>query len=125
MQQQVTTNNDTRPKWLTLGKATSYAPGRPSANCLWRWCRKGVLARDGSRVKLQHVRAGGRVFTTAAWVEEFATALAHADAAYFDTKHVKTPSAATVDSQTSKGKRDWSDPAERAAAEAVLREEGI
>jgi hypothetical protein len=72
--------------YLTLGQATKFAPGRPSANAVWRWARRGVLARSGERVRLQHVRAGGKVLTTAAWVVEFCTKLAHADAAYFDGK---------------------------------------
>ncbi|MCG3122058.1 MAG: hypothetical protein GIKADHBN_00434 [Phycisphaerales bacterium] len=73
-------------EYLTLGQAARIAPGRPSTNCLWRWARTGVLARSGERVKLQHVRAGGKILTKAAWISEFCAKLAHADAAYFDSK---------------------------------------
>jgi len=69
---------------LTLTEATKVAPGRPSTNCLWRWCRRGVLARSGERVHLQHSRVGGKLYTTAAWLREFGERLARADATYFD-----------------------------------------
>lgn len=70
---------------LTLSHAARIAPGRPTPNCIWRWCRRGVLARSGERVRLQHVRIGGKLFTTARWLDEFGRRLADADAEYFDT----------------------------------------
>ena len=70
--------------YLTLTQAAKVAPGRPSTNCLWRWCRRGVLARDGTRVRLEHVRLGGRVYTTPGWLAQFGRHLATADRAYFD-----------------------------------------
>ncbi|MFA9476958.1 DUF1580 domain-containing protein [Phycisphaerales bacterium AB-hyl4] len=70
-------------KYITLAEAAKLAPGRPSANAVWRWARKGVKSRCGHRVHLQHVRAGGRVLTTAEWVEQFARDLAEADAEHF------------------------------------------
>ena len=33
---------------LTLARAAKLAPGRPSANCVWRWCREGVKVARGS-----------------------------------------------------------------------------
>ncbi len=69
---------------LTLSEAAKIAPGRPSMNCLWRWCRRGVLARTGERVRLQHTRVGGKIFTTAQSLDEFGRRLAEADAAYFE-----------------------------------------
>ncbi|HNO80378.1 MAG TPA: hypothetical protein PKN33_20215 [Phycisphaerae bacterium] len=69
---------------ITLAEAAKIAPGRPSTNCVWRWCRKGVLSRGGERVRLQHQRVGGMIFTTAAWLEEFGRALAEADTKYFE-----------------------------------------
>lgn len=79
---------------LTLAQASRIAPGRPSTNCLWRWCRRGVLARNGERVRLEHIRAGGKIFTTVAWVTEFGRRLAEADAQYFDRDddHASEPS---------------------------------
>jgi hypothetical protein len=72
--------------YLTLGKAAAEAPGRPSSNAVWRWCRRGVVARGGARVRLQHVRLGGRVYTTRRWLREFGERLAAADAAHFDSR---------------------------------------
>jgi hypothetical protein len=71
-------------EYITLTEAAKIAPGRPSTNCIWRWCRRGVLARGGERVRLQHARVGGMIYTTAAWLEEFGRKLAEADAKYFD-----------------------------------------
>jgi len=69
---------------ISLTEAAKIAPGRPSTNCIWRWCRRGVLSRGGERVRLQHLRIGGKIFTTARWLEEFGRQLAEADARYFD-----------------------------------------
>jgi hypothetical protein len=69
---------------ITLSESAKITPGRPSTNCLWRWCRRGVLSRSGQRIRLEHVRIGGKLFTTTRWVEQFGKALAQADASYFD-----------------------------------------
>ena len=69
---------------ITLTQAAKIAPGRPSTNCMWRWCRRGVIARSGQRIKLEHIRIGGKLFTTPQWVNEFGRRLADADAQYFD-----------------------------------------
>lgn len=69
---------------ITLTQAAKITPGRPSTNCIWRWCRRGVLARNGQRVRLEHVRIGGKIFTTRRWVEAFGKSLAEADTTYFD-----------------------------------------
>jgi hypothetical protein len=68
---------------ITLSQAARAAPGRPSPNCVWRWCRRGVVARTGQRVRLRHVRIGGKLFTTVKWLDEFGQRLAEADEAYF------------------------------------------
>ena len=68
---------------LTLTEAAKMAPGRPSTSCVWRWCRRGVLSRMGERVQLRHMRVGGKLFTTASWLNEFGNRLAEADAAHF------------------------------------------
>ncbi len=75
---------------ITFSKAAQLSPGRPSTNCLWRWARKGVNARSGKRVRLQHIRIGGKIFTRLSWVEEFGRELAEADAAHFDRKLAST-----------------------------------
>lgn len=71
-------------RYLTLTEAAKIAPGRPSTNCVWRWCRRGVKARDGHRVRLRHIRIGGMIYTRADWLEHFGRALAEADARHFD-----------------------------------------
>jgi hypothetical protein len=69
---------------ITLSQAAKLAPGRPSPNCVWRWCREGVKAASGTRVRLKHVRFGSRIYTTRQWLNDFGLALAEADAAHFD-----------------------------------------
>ncbi|MBL4808871.1 MAG: DUF1580 domain-containing protein [Phycisphaerales bacterium] len=69
---------------LTLAQAAKIAPGRPSANCVWRWCREGVKSASGDRIRLKHTRFGSRIFTTRQWLNDFGQALAEADAAHFD-----------------------------------------
>ena len=70
--------------YITLVEAAKLAPSRPSTNCIWRWCRRGVLSRGGQRVRLHHVRIGGKIYTTAGWLHQFGQSLADADAMYFD-----------------------------------------
>jgi hypothetical protein len=70
--------------YLTLTQAAQSLPGRPHVSALWRWCRRGVKARSGERVRLQHVRVGGKLYTTHAWIDAFGEQLASADAAFFD-----------------------------------------
>ena len=72
-----------RQEYITLTQAARLMPNRPSINCVWRWARKGVLARNGQRIRLEHVRLGGKLFTTAAWMAQFGVALAKADVDYF------------------------------------------
>ena len=45
---------------ITLTEAAKITPGRPSTNCLWRWCRRGVLSRGGERVRLEHGESEAR-----------------------------------------------------------------
>jgi hypothetical protein len=87
-------NNGFKDDYLTLTEAANLTPGRPSANCLWRWCRRGVISRSGERVRLQHARMGGKIFTTTAWLEEFGRRLADADRRYFEL--AETAAAAQV-----------------------------
>lgn len=67
-----------------------------------RWCLSGGTARDGSRIRLEHVRTPGRLRTSFAAVERF---LAQLDA----TGEVATPVTRT--------------PSKRAKASADAREE--
>jgi len=74
------------PSYLSLSQAARLAPGRPSASATWRWCRKGLRARDGSSVHLKHVRVGRTVYTTAEWLHEFFEAVAIADQKHFEAR---------------------------------------
>lgn len=66
-------------KFLSMSEASRLTPRRPSIGTIWRWCRRGVRARDGQYVRLHHVRVGGRVYTTEAWLEQFFEQVAAAD----------------------------------------------
>ena len=72
------------PNLLTLTEAARRLPTRPNVSTIWRWCRKGVLSRAGQRVRLEHVRMGGRVLVPADALMRFGKELAEADAAHFD-----------------------------------------
>lgn len=82
----MTLNDDGGPRceeaYLTLSQAAALLPGHSSGS-LWRWCRKGVEARSGGRVRLRHVRLGGRLYTRADWVDAFGAELAAADEGHF------------------------------------------
>ena len=78
-------------EYLTLTQAAKIAPGRPSSNGIWRWCRQGVRTRGGTIVRLEHIRAGGKLLTTATWIAEFAHRLAEADNAAFDLRAMNAP----------------------------------
>lgn len=119
---------------LTLSQAARIAPGSPTPNCVWRWCRRGVLARAGGRVRLQHVRIGGKLFTTARWLDEFGQRLADADAAYFEIADPEpcveraagsTPPRRSARTRRSSRQVDQADEARRARIRAELDAEGI
>lgn len=64
---------------LELQCAAKYSPCKTSYAALWRQCRKGVLARNGQRIFLEHWRYGRRLYTTLAAIDAFAKAVAKAD----------------------------------------------
>lgn len=106
--------------YITLTEATKLAPGRPSVNCIWRWARRGMLARNGERVHLEHVRIGGKLFTTEAWLSQFGQALAEADASYF-----KLDDKPTVLVSSPRGRSDKERQAAIEKAERELKEMGL
>lgn len=89
------------PPLITLNEAPQHVSGRPSISAVWRWCRRGVLARNGQRIRLEHRRIGGKIYTSAAWLHAFTKALTDADEAYFrakqDASNGATPRAAAFD----------------------------
>lgn len=107
--------------YLSLREVAAMAPGRPHVSAVWRWARKGCLARNGERIKLKHSRVGSRLFIPMGALEEFAEALAEADAAYFDAPAPPTENPkATAKSRTAT-QRDR----DVAAAKSRLRQRGV
>lgn len=103
--------------YITLTEAAKLAPSRPSVNCIWRWCRKGVLARNGERLRMQHVRIGGKLYTNAAWLVEFGQALAQADTEYFKLESRPVAVQPTPRGRTEKERQAAIERAERELAE--------
>ena len=114
---------------ITLAQAAKLAPGRPSSNCVWRWCREGVKAASGTRVRLKHVRFGSRIFTTRQWLNDFGLALAEADAAHFqrDEHTPATEQTAKPKRPSKRARRTSDDDARRRhlEAERELEEAGL
>jgi hypothetical protein len=73
---------------------------------------RGVKSRFGERIKLQHIRIGGRILTTEKDMLDFFVQLAESDAAYFDREPESIPL---------RPKRR-SESARRAAIEKAMRE---
>ena len=120
-----------RDEHITLTEAAKITPGRPSTNCLWRWCRRGVLSRSGQRVRLQHIRIGGKIFTTAAWIQQFGEALAQADEAHFDLQEpvvsaeAGSPPAVPAPRRRRRTRRDQQRHRAHEQAERELEEAGL
>jgi hypothetical protein len=65
---------------ISLAEAARSLPSSNRANGLdpatvWRWIKNGVRARDGSTVKLDAVRIGGRLVTSRQAIARFTDAL--------------------------------------------------
>lgn len=52
---------------------------RTHLSTVWRWMRNGVVAADGTRVRLEYQRVGRRMLTTPEAIEAFFRALTEAD----------------------------------------------
>lgn len=72
-------SNEREEQLLDMESAAKLVPSKPSPAAVWRWCRKGVVARNGKRICLEHRRYGRRLFTTRAALDAFAKAIAEAD----------------------------------------------
>lgn len=117
---------------ITLTEAAKITPGRPSTNCLWRWCRRGVLSRGGERIRLEHRRIGGKIFTASDWLDEFGRKLAEADTRHFDLCQAEASAAAAMEPRIPRRRRrtepsaaDHEDLRDVEDAERELDEEGI
>jgi hypothetical protein len=47
----------------------------PSRQAVYQWAQHGRRAKDGTTVKLEVVKVGGRLHTTAEWLKTFIEAL--------------------------------------------------
>jgi len=56
---------------LPLSEAAADLSGRLDTSTMTRWCRAGLLGRDGNRHRLECVKVGARFFTTKAAVNRF------------------------------------------------------
>ncbi len=82
-------------KYIDLTQAAKVSPGRPHVASVWRWCRRGIKTRSGGRVRLEHIRAGGKLFTTEEALRRFFQAVAEADAEHFRAQPRASPKRST------------------------------
>lgn len=101
--------------YLDLTQAAKKTPGRPNPSTLWRWCRRGILSRTGTRVRLNHVRAGSRIFIRPDDLDDFFKRTAEADAPHFDQESKPT----TVAKSRSNKRRDKAMSAAKKVFESV------
>ena len=77
--------------YITFEQAAKAAPGRPTASTIWRWARRGVHIKGGTKIRLRHIRAGARLYTTREWLDAFFHATAEADAEAFPAEPAPEP----------------------------------
>ena len=70
---------------ISLAQGAKLFPGARAnkhlnPSTLFRWCMSGATAQDGSKVKLEYVRLGGRILTTHEALSRFAARLTGTDA---------------------------------------------
>ena len=106
--------------YLDLAEAAKRSPGRPHCSTVWRWCRRGIKARSGERIRLRHIRAGGRIFIPAEALDEFFRRVAEADSVHFDQHNQGSDTLTSPASRT-----DCQRQRDIAKAERTLREAGI
>lgn len=106
---------------LTLAEAAQKTPGRVSAAAVWRWSRKGIKARSGTIVNLEHIRVGGKLYTSAEALDRFFRATAQADSGYFDA--AEEPSGGPDASPPHDDSRPRS--VAKSEAESILKDAGI
>lgn len=81
-----------------------------------------MKSRSGERVRLQHVRLGGIIYTTAAWIEEFGRRLVDADTKHFDlgAQDIQIPRPGRAMTFTNKQREAHLDQVQRELKEAGL-----
>ncbi|MBL7147094.1 MAG: DUF1580 domain-containing protein [Phycisphaerae bacterium] len=108
---------------LALSAAAKRCPGRPNTSTLWRWARKGIKARSGPRIRLEHVRVGGKIYVTLDSLNRFFKKVASADMEYFEKQSEARShlSEYRIRKPIPRNRREK----EIEKAETFLREEGI
>ena len=71
-------------KLISLSEASRLIPGKPHPSSIWRACRLGLRARNGKRIRLEHLRCFGRILTSQEAVGRFCVELTRNDAEHFD-----------------------------------------
>ena len=85
---------------ISLATAAKMLPGSRGAKhvspaTMFRWCSDGITSAAGERVRLEHIRAGGRLLTTKQAMMRFLEALT----AVPDAAPVRSPAQRRRDSQ--------------------------
>ena len=70
-------------KLINLSEASRLIPGQPHPSSVWRACRRGIKARNGKRIRLEHLRCFGRIMTSEEAIIRFWAELARHDAEHF------------------------------------------
>ncbi len=77
---------------ITLAEAAQFYPIRIHMSGVWRHARRGIRARNGQIIRLEHARAGSRLITSREAIERFFAAVAAGDAEHFAPANIKTAS---------------------------------
>lgn len=119
-------SNSPADEVLSLSEAAAAVPtlkGRKKLHpsSIWRWCRRGVKTRTGTRVRLRHARYGGTLGVKRADLDAFFKELAEADLAHFDGQENAPPAPTTF----TKGRSPSAKRVAMARANAILDEAGV
>ena len=114
---------------LSLAEAVKLIPQTScksiSVNTMWRWCRRGIKSRCGEIICLEHVRLGGKIYTTAKWLTDFGKKLAEADAEYFRHSNQNVVLPQSLQQRAPKAQLSKERLAQIEQAEKELRDMGV
>lgn len=80
-------DESTKDVRVELAEASAwFSNPPPHYSAIWRWAQRGLLARNGERVRLKSVRLGRKLYTTRRWYEEFIERKRAADLEYFQSR---------------------------------------
>ena len=121
-QQHKENNTDTCDPWITVAEAAARCPGHPHPSAVWRWHRRGIRGRDGSRVRLKAIRRGGRIYTCPSWLDAFFSELIAADLRHFEAAEGEPQTTSTRPRSASRTRRrgPHNDAADRLRMDGLL-----